>query len=251
MKRIVIWLLAICALVLVGFLGYRMTRPLGAERLEAIEVQVEVGEGAPRFMSEEDVLAEMGRLGIDMTGQIIDSIDLGLVEARLADNLIFSDVEVYVSKRSPRMRVRVRQRDAAFLVATAEPYYVTRERGTLPLNPRYAIYVPVVSGAVTPELATGQLYDLMEVIEQDEYFRHYFGQVYVDNTEGIVLIPRVGSARIIMGLDGDWRHMLSKLRTFDREVIPRKAKGWDAFEYIKLPYGEQVVAKERNKDTGQ
>lgn len=247
MRRIILWVLSGVALVVTGLLLYQMTRPHSERRLEAIDVLVEIGEGAPRFMNEADVLSEMKRMGIDNIGSPIDSIDLVEVRQRLTDNPIFSDVEVYISTRSPRMKVRVRQRDAFFLVATDKPYYVTRERGILPLNARYAVYVPVVSGAVTSELATGALYDLMEMIEQDEYFRHYFGQVYVDPVEGIVLVPRVGTARIILGAEGDWRAMLDKLRIFDREVIPRKAKGWDTFEYIKLPYGQQVVVRERDR----
>lgn len=243
MKRLIIALLCLAALGYLGYSIYSLQLSSGDTPLEGIDVEIQAREGVQLFMNEDDVLAEMKRKGLDMVGTSIDSIDITDIEGQLRANPLFEQAEVYISARTARMKVVLAQREAAYLVQTdKESYYVTRQRGIIPLNPDYAVYVPVVSGTLSQRYATEELYDLMEAIEQDDYFRHYFGHYYVDAREGVILSPRVGRASIILGHDGDWQAMLAKLRIFDQEVIPRK--GWNAFEYIKLAYADQVVAKE-------
>lgn len=83
--------------------------------------------------------------------------------------------------------------------ASGKSYYVTQGKGTITVNPTFAAYLPIVSGAVDLKMATGPVYDLMAALREDPYFTDYFGQVYVDETDGIVLIPRIGTTRVIIG----------------------------------------------------
>lgn len=243
MKQVVRVVLSLVALLIIGYAFYSVTKPTGVHLLAGIDVRIEAEDSAQLFMNESDVLAEMNRSGLNKQGRPIDSIDTNEIENQLRTNPIFSEAEVYISPQTRRMKVRIKQREAIFLVQSlGESYYVTRERGSLPVNPHYSVYVPVVTGTLTHEYAKGELYDLIQAIEADDYFRHYFGHYYVDSKEGIILTPRVGTAKIIMGKGGDWEAMLGKLRIFNEQVISRK--GWNAFEYLKLPFGDQIVAKE-------
>lgn len=243
-RYILIGLVALIPTCYIGYTIYSLTQEEETRRLEGIDVYIKSDAGVQTFMNEEDVLAEMTRSGLSPIGTRLDSIDLGYIEHALESNPIFSDAEVYIKPRSSRMRVEIQQREAVYMVQTPrEQYYVTRERGTLPVNANYVVYVPVASGKIDKELATTRLYDLIETIERDEYFRHYFGHIYVDEQDGIILTPRIGRASVIMGHQGDWVWMLRKLRIFNEEVV--RYRGWDTFEYIKLAYGRQVVAKEK------
>lgn len=250
MKRILISLLAI---VVLGFLAYTIyylkTSPSKA-KLTGIDVLMHAAEqGREPFMGEEDVRLEMERKGLNLKGLLLDSIDVGAVERTLRQNPLFSDVEVYITPRTARMKVEVKQKEALFLVNDhrGRTYYVSSDRGTIPMNPRYTIYVPIVTGTITEEQAKTEIYDLVTLIKQDDYFRNYFGQIHLDPQEGLILVPRVGSTPVYLGKSRDYARMLHKYKVFTQEVFPRT--GDKAYSYIKLAYGDQVVVRPRYKQT--
>ena len=84
----------------------------------------------------------------------------------------------------------------------------------------------------------------MAVLRRDSDLVDYFGQVYVDASDGIVLIPRIGHTRVIIGKTTDWEEKLRKWRIFASSVLPRR--GMNAFAYVNLNYAGQVVARDRH-----
>ena len=84
----------------------------------------------------------------------------------------------------------------------------------------------------------------MAVLRRDSDLVDYFGQVYVDTSDGIVLIPRIGHTRVIIGKTTDWEEKLRKWRIFASSVLPRR--GMNAFAYVNLDYAGQVVARDRH-----
>ncbi len=133
--------------------------------------------------------------------------------------------------------------------ASGKSYYVTQGKGTITVNPTFAAYLPIVSGAVDLKMATGPVYDLMAALREDPYFTDYFGQVYVDETDGIVLIPRIGTTRVIMGRESNWSEKLRKWRIFAESVLPKR--GMNAFSYVNLDYGTQIIARSRYAPEGE
>lgn len=246
MKKV---LLGLLGLALLGYLGYSLATgklmPRGSEPCEGIEVVLNTPEGSTPFMQESDVLKEIERIGIRVSGIRLDSVNIPQIEEKLRKNPIFSTVEVYVNPPSRKVKVEVEQKDPLFLVvpSDATPYYVTLERGILQAQPSYAVYVPVVSGKLSEKDACAQVYDLMHHLQQDDYYRNYFGQCYVDSTQGITLIPRVLGPKVILGKSTQWGKMLAKLRRFESEVSNKV--GINAFEYLKLQFEGQVVAKNK------
>ena len=117
------------------------------------------------------------------------------------------------------------------------------------MNPTFAAYLPIVSGAVDLKMATGPVYDLMTALREDPYFTDYFGQVYVDEADGIVLIPRIGTTRVIMGRQSNWSEKLRKWRIFAESVLPKR--GMNAFSYVNLDYGTQIIARSRYAPEGE
>ena len=89
----------------------------------------------------------------------------------------------------------------------------------------------------------------MAALREDPYFTDYFGQVYVDETDGIVLIPRIGTTRVIMGRESNWSEKLRKWRIFAESVLPKR--GMNAFSYVNLDYGTQIIARSRYAPEGE
>lgn len=247
MRKSLLYLIAISLLVLLGYSIYRTKSQNQERHLAGIDVILKQVEGAEEFMGIEDVKQELHRKGFKLEGQRIDTIDVGQIERSLRENPLFSDVEVYITT-SGRMQVEVSQKKALFLVQQGKnSYYVSSERGVIPMNPNYAVYVPIVTGTVSQEEATGHIYDLIQYIKQNDYLCNYFDHIYVDSVEGVILSPRIGQTLVVLGRNQNYEEMFHKYRLFVEEVAPRVSP--NTYAYVKLGYNGQVVAGRTSAQT--
>lgn len=248
-------LLLLLSVALIGGIAYlliRSPRVTSTDRCQAvtIEVKTETG-GEPLFLTGERITDELARRGIQLRGKRLDSIDLRKIERTLLSMPIYKRAEAFIAPSSSSVQIRLTEKHPLYIVqeASGKSYYVTQGKGTITVNPTFAAYLPIVSGAVDLKMATGPVYDLMAALREDPYFTDYFGQVYVDETDGIVLIPRIGSTRVIMGRESNWSEKLRKWRIFAESVLPKR--GMNAFSYVNLDYGKQIIARSRYAPEGE
>ncbi|MBF1364782.1 MAG: hypothetical protein HXN07_07930, partial [Porphyromonadaceae bacterium] len=234
-------LLLLLSVALIGGIAYlliRSPRVTSTDRCEAVtvEVKTEAG-GEPLFLTGDRITDELARRGIQLRGKRLDSIDLRKIERTLLSMPIYKRAEAFIAPSSSSVQIRLTEKLPLYIVQepSGKSYYVTQGKGTITVNPTFAAYLPIVSGAVDLKMATGPVYDLMAALREDAYFTDYFGQVYVDETDGIVLIPRIGTTRVIMGRESNWSEKLRKWRIFAESVLPKR--GMNAFSYVNLDYG--------------
>lgn len=248
-------LVLLLALVCLGGLVYLWIAPSSTvdKRIcqgVSISVQSEQG-GEALFLSSDRILEELAQRGVRIKGKELDSIDLRHIEQTLLKLPIYKRAEAFVSPATATVQIRLTEKLPLFIVfeASGKSYYVTQGKDTFEVSPTFAAYLPVVSGDVDKAMATGPVYDLLEVVRQDPYFADYFGQVYVDRHAGISLIPRLGTTQVILGHGGDWANKLRKWRIFAESVLPKR--GMNAFSYVNLDYADQIVAGQRYPAEGQ
>ena len=248
-------LLLLLSVALIGGIAYlliRSPRVTSTDRCEAVtvEVKTEAG-GEPLFLTGDRITDELARRGIQLRGKRLDSIDLRKIERTLLSMPIYKRAEAFIAPSSSSVQIRLTEKLPLYIVQepSGKSYYVTQGKGTITVNPTFAAYLPIVSGAVDLKMATGPVYDLMAALREDPYFTDYFGQVYVDETDGIVLIPRIGTTRVIMGRESNWSEKLRKWRIFAESVLPKR--GMNAFSYVNLDYGTQIIACSRYTPEGE
>ena len=248
-------LLLLLSVALIGGIAYlliRSPRVTSTDRCEAVtvEVKTEAG-GEPLFLTGDRIIDELARRGIQLRGKRLDSIDLRKIERTLLSMPIYKRAEAFIAPSSSSVQIRLTEKHPLYIVqeASGKSYYVTQGKGTITVNPTFAAYLPIVSGAVDLKMATGPVYDLMAALREDPYFTDYFGQVYVDETDGIVLIPRIGTTRVIMGRESNWSEKLRKWRIFAESVLPKR--GMNAFSYVNLDYVKQIIARSRYAPEGE
>ncbi len=247
-------LLLILSVALIAGIAYLLISPLrttSTDRCQAVTVEVKSESGgAALFLTGDRIADELARRGIQLRGKRLDSIDLRQIEKTLLSIPIYKSAEAFIAPSSSSVQIRLIERLPLYIVQeeSGKSYYVTQGKSTIPVNPTFAAYLPIVSGAVDSKTATGPVYDLMAVLREDPYFADYFGQVYVDPAEGIVLIPRIGTTRVIMGRGANWAAKLRKWRIFAESVLPKR--GMNAFTYVHLDYGDQIVARSRYAPEG-
>lgn len=247
-------LLLVLSVALIAGIAYLLISPLrttSTDRCQAVTVEVKSESGgAALFLTGDRIADELARRGIQLRGKRLDSIDLRQIEQTLLSIPIYKSAEAFIAPSSSSVQIRLVERLPLYIVQepSGKSYYVTQGKGTIAVNPTFAAYLPIVSGAVDSKIATGPVYDLMAALRNDPYFTDYFGQVYVDPAEGIVLIPRIGTTRIIMGRGANWAEKLRKWRIFAESVLPKR--GMNAFSYVQLDYGAQIIVRSRYAPEG-
>ena len=251
-RNLLLLLLSVSLIGGIAYLLIRSPRVTSTDRCEAVtvEVKTEAG-GEPLFLTGDRITDELARRGIQLRGKRLDSIDLRKIERTLLSMPIYKRAEAFIAPSSSSVQIRLTEKHPLYIVqeASGKSYYVTQGKGTITVNPTFAAYLPVVSGAVDLKMATGPVYDLMAALREDPYFTDYFGQVYVDETDGIALIPRIGTTRVIMGRESNWSEKLRKWRIFAESVLPKR--GMNAFSYVNLDYGKQIIARSRYAPEGE
>lgn len=214
------------------------------EVCEAVEVVIDTEPGREVIIKAEDVLSEIKKMGIRLEGEPMRSIDLAALEGKLRANPIFHRAEVYRSPHSSVLKIKIQQKEPFFRVETeGASYYVSRKRSVIPTNTSFHAYVPLVTGRISQDFATGSLHDFMSHLDEHSYYHGYFGHIYYTPEAGLVLTPRIAATAIHLGRHPErWGEMLEKLRTYEQLVISKK--GWERIEYIKLYIDTQVIIKE-------
>ena len=247
-RNMAVGLLAVGLLVVFVYLFVSSPSRRNADgRCGGVVVRIDAHQGGePLFLSPDGIVDELTRHGIVLKGRPLDSIDLRGIEKTLSSLSVYEQVEAFVSPSSATLQIRLKEKHPLFIVQdrTGKSHYVTEGRGTISVRQGFATYLPVVSGDLDLLYATSDVYDLMAVLRRDSDLVEYFGQVYVDASDGIVLIPRIGRTRVVIGKTTDWEEKLRKWRIFASSVLPRR--GMNAFAYVNLDYAGQVVARDRH-----
>ena len=177
--------------------------------------------------------------GLNPVGRKRGEIRTEQMEAGLRGSEFVKSAECYLSP-SGVAHMRVRQRTPKFRVmAGADDYYVDADRHVLRPAAGYAAYLPVVSGSVPPEIATGPLFDFVCFLEENDFWNAQIEQIYVRPDHKVELVPRVGDGIILLGTLDGYEQRLAKLKKLYTEAF--NEIGWNRYKLIDLQYEGQVV----------
>src|SRR5690606_37327249 len=91
-----------------------------------------------------------------------------------------------------------------------------------------------------------QIYRISKYVCDDPFLRAQIGQVFYQKNGDFVVIPQVGSQKIIFGSaksEDDVAKKFKKLIVFYQEGMPYE--GWNTYEEINLKYDKQIVCRKK------
>ena len=156
----------------------------------------------------------------------------------LVKNSIIKSAQVYYSLDG-YFHVDITQRKPVLRVLTGEGFYVDEDGKYMPLSRKYTSRVVVATGEISKKFACEKLYPFVMMLREDDFWDALIEQIVVDRGEEIILIPKVGNFRIILGEVGNAEEKMEKLRLFLKDGIVRK--GWNVYKEINLKFDNQVV----------
>lgn len=234
-SSIIISVIVLITMIIIAFL---QRRDLVCEH---IIVQVENRENYS-FIKAENIASFLNNNGIKCVGLKTSEINLLEVENTVKKIKVVRDAVCYFNMKGD-LYVKVWQRIPKYRVKSLSgDYFVDDNREIFPANSSTVAYVPLITGKLSTDFATNQLFDLISFIENDRFLATAFTQITV-NDERVSLIPRVGNFVVVLGDVDNFESKLTKYKTFIKKVY--KYKEWNKYSVISLEYKNQVVCTKR------
>lgn len=210
---------------------------LGDVKCKGLQVVVDdTDENA--FVDENDILGLIKRGYGDIKDRKIVSIDKDSLEHVLVRKSVIKSAQVYYSLDG-YFHVEITQRKPVLRVLTGGGYYVDEDGKAMPLSEKYTSRVVVATGDISKKFACAKLYPFVMALREDDFWDALIEQIVVVNGDEVILIPKVGNFRILLGNLEDYEKKMEKLLFFLREGIA--LKGWNVYKEINLKFDNQVV----------
>lgn len=196
-----------------------------------------------QFLRTNEVVAMLKQNKLYPTANLtIDKLDATSIENLVASHNLLKSAQCYTTPNGDVI-LSLKQKQPKFrVIGQYGDYFVDTERSPMNVTVRTASYVPVVTGEITQEKATGEMFDFVDYIEHDAFWNSQIEQIVVVGNKTIKLIPRIGSHTIILGTLENYEKKLDKLETLYVEGFTKKT-GWKNYKEIDLRYEGQIVCR--------
>lgn len=229
------------------------------------DVKVKVVDSSENaFITSKDIKRIVCQKGKSPIGKPLKLINTFELENRLSTMMSVRDVQIYKTADGI-LSIKVKQRRPLVRIFNSknQSYYIDEQGLVMPLSGKFAAHVLVVSGAVTEHFPfkanenvmqwdtsvykrkplLSKIYDFARFVSSNDFWNAQIAQVYVDSSNDIELIPRVGSQVILLGSLDDYERKLEKLKMFYEKALP--AEGWNKYKMISLKYSNQIICTKR------
>ncbi|MEG1617645.1 MAG: cell division protein FtsQ [Bacteroidales bacterium] len=204
------------------------------------EVRITIQDSASMpFLKVKDVEAVLRRNKIAPKGKEMWKIDTYDISSRLEENQIIREAICYKTPEGT-LRIDIYQRNPILRVMGINGNYYIDDQGlTMPVSYNFTAHLPVATGYVSKELASGELFRFGLFLEENPFWKNQIEQIDVLSGGEVRLIPKVGDHIILLGDFSNFEKKLDNLMTFYKKGLNKK--GWNAYKTINLKYDNQVI----------
>ena len=215
---------------------------LDLQKCSKVQIQVDT-EGDLFFINTEMVEEMIFSKEDSLIGKAYEDINIYLLEEFVNEHPNIKKAELYLTLDGT-LSIDVKQREPKVRVFEGnESYYLDEEMNQFALSDYYSARVLQVYWDELTKFRADILGSFIELIESDKFLKAQITAIAFDENNEIVLYPRVGGHKIILGEAEDFRNKFEKLKVFYRQGLGKV--GWDRYSMINLKYHNQVVCTKR------
>jgi cell division protein FtsQ len=192
------------------------------------------------LITENDIEQFLKARNLHPVGKKVKDIRAVEIERALNAKEVVKSAEFFITP-SGVSRIRITQRIPKFRVFpnNGNSYYIDTERNIVRTRSNHASYLPIVSGNVSFEMASGELFDFVEFLKRNAFWNAQIEQIYIRADRQIELVPRVGESIILLGTLDDYQSRLEKLRRLYINAF--NTIGWNRYQVLDLRFRGQIV----------
>ena len=215
---------------------------LDLQKCSKVQIQVDT-EGDLFFINTEMVEEMIFSKEDSLIGKAYEDINIYLLEEFVNEHPNIKKAELYLSLDGT-LFIDVKQREPVVRVFEEnESYYLDKEMNHLPISNQYSARVVQVYWDEITKSRIEILDPLINLIDSDKFLKAQITAIEFDENNELVVYPRVGGHKIILGEAKDFRNKFEKLKVFYRHGLGKV--GWDRYSMINLKYHNQVVCTKR------
>ena len=215
---------------------------LDLQKCSKVQIQVDT-EGDLFFINTEMVEEMIFSKEDSLIGKAYEDINIYLLEEFVNEHPNIKKAELYLSLDGT-LHIDVKQREPLVRVFEEnESYYLDEELNHFALSEQYSARVLLVYWDEITESRIAILDSLIDLINSDKFLKAQITAIEFDENNEIVIYPRVGDHKIILGEAEDLSNKFEKLKVFYRQAFGKV--GWNRYSMINLKYSNQVVCTKR------
>jgi cell division protein FtsQ len=236
----------ICLLVMIGLLSFSERKMNSQAAYGNIEVIIN-NNSDNHYLDESDIINDVNQVFEDEGFDV----EFKKVEATLTENPYIMEAQVYKDLKNNLMVNIVLRRPLARLVRkNRSQAYISYDGHILPISSKYTSRVPLISGEYADDFnresmfeneKDHQIFNLLNSINDDEFFKIQVAQMEIDNELYIKIYPQVTKQIIEFGKPVDVQEKFRKLMIFYRQILPRK--GWNSYSKVNVDFKGQIIAE--------
>jgi cell division protein FtsQ len=193
------------------------------------------------------------------SGRSANDINIQKLEARLNKIPAVRKAEVYIALDGV-LKIKIEERTPVVLVQNAlqQEFYLDSQGVIIPNTSSKFCDVLVANGNIKNVMASGKIIGgetaknivaVAKFIAADSLWNAQFQQLYVDNYNDLILIPRIGKHSIVVGNGANLPQKFGNLRLFYNQGL--KSTGWDRYKSVDISNLNQVVGTRNGQESIQ
>ena len=214
-----------------------------------LKVKVDYSNGMFFIKESEIKNSVLSMMNDSLMNKAYRDISIAKIESELQINPYIKNVEVY-SNISGSLIVKIKQKNPVLRVINKEgvSFYIDDNAQTMPLSSNFTARVPVASGNISfrgSEIDTfqntqkEQLFDLVQFIRADPFWKAQTEQIYVNENNEIELIPKLENHVFLLGDVKDLEEKFRRMNIFYKEVLKNQKS--DQFKIINVKFKNQII----------
>lgn len=195
------------------------------------------------FIDAELVTDLLNQIEDSLIGMPYEDINIYLLEEFITEHPNIEKAELYLSNHGTLSVLVEQRKPIARVYENRHSFYLDSKIKSMPLSEKYSARVPLIyCNQMTVELK-GMLRTVFDVLEQDPFLKAQITAIEFDENNEIMMYPRIGNHKIIVGNVHRLAEKLKNLKIFYQQGLDKI--GWARYSSINLKFDNQVVCTKR------
>lgn len=202
------------------------------------------------LVTEKDILNTIeSKYGSSVDGLGIREIDVQKIEIIAEKNPFVKDAEVYIDARN-RLCINIQQNNPILRIFDkfGNTFYIDKDLKYFPSSRHGSPRLLIANGNIEPfdsaTVASGKhiinkLVTITKEIQDNQFALSNTEQLYVDQDHDIILVPKIGSQKFILGDESRIEEKLEYVRIYYKNIA--STEGWKKHSYVNLKFDGQIV----------
>lgn len=254
------WMMALLLVLLVSVAIFWSSISSTAKNrlVESMEISV-FPENQAIFLNQNIISDSVQSVIGNPTGRTASDINIQKLESRLNKIPAVRKAEVYIALDGV-LKIKIEERTPIVLVQNnqGQQFYLDTQGVIIPNTTAKFCDVLVASGNIKNVMSSGKVIGgetakniiaVAKFIALDSLWNAQFQQLYVDNSNDVILIPRIGKHSIVVGNGNNLPQKFGNLRLFYDQGL--KSTGWDRYKSVDISNLNQVVGTHTGQESVQ